>query len=293
MNQDDHLIFEQYMLLKEGLEGKMQYLLKLVPSDIQNKEQYVRDVADQYDPSPEKSYTQWILKMMMQKHIRGEEDREDVVKILKMYMDAKLRKKLSGKEADINTFNSPGQLNRFMAEKLGERMTKREKLQIEQRKGVQKIAEHGDMELYAVTNQEAGNNLFQETGWCVKDPDYWNQYREEDDTELYYMIYKHGMDKIKREGQIFDTSKHRLVNFASNQYKDVYDDEVEPTPEEMQLFLKARQFVESHEPENLNSKYVSFFTKTNQEIPENVIEIILNKKYGSQDAMNIYLMRHS
>jgi len=287
VNRDNHLIFEAYALLREGLEGRMQHLVKLVPDSVKDKEKHVRDVADKYDPSKEKSYTQWILKMMQAGNIRGEEDMADVRSMLEKFSEAKLRKKLKGPDADINFYKSPGQLTRHMAEKIGTKVTKKEQLQMGEKQGLTKITEQDGMQLYAITTPEAANKHLQETGWCVKDPSYWESYVKNDKTALYYMIVKPDEEKVEHDGDVRDKRKYRLVNFASRQYKDTFDMEVPPTLEEIRLFLSARDFVEKHEPENLGSLYANFFVQTGQEVPENVIESILNKP-GSNDAQELY-----
>jgi len=288
MNRDNHLIFEAYALFREGLESKMQHLVKLVPDNVEDKQKYVQDVADQYDPSNEKIYIQWILKMMQAGNIRGDEDKEDVRKMLEKFSEAKLRKKLQGNEADINFYKSPGQLSRHMAEKIGEKMTKKEQLQIGEKQGIKKIAEQGGMQLYAITTPEAANKHLQQTGWCVKHPSYWEGYAKgENRTEIHYLIVKPDEQTISTDGRVYDKRKYRLVNFATKQYMNTFNEPEDPSMQEINLFLSARDFLEKHEPENLGSIYASFFVQTGQEIPENVIESIMNKR-GSSDASDLY-----
>ena len=88
-DNNTHLIFEKYRIIKENVENKLPFLVKSVPDNIsgifstkekdekrelQEKEVFVKKVAQEYDPSNEKIYTGWILKMMLNGSIRGEED---------------------------------------------------------------------------------------------------------------------------------------------------------------------------------------------------------------------------
>jgi len=296
-------------MIREDVESRMKHLLPLAkamfansndPIDISKRipdfyEKFVKFVAKNYDPSPEKIYTQWIFKMMRNRSIRlrtpfdykelvadgsVHEDSEKTYNALKKFTDAKLRKKLQGSEADINTYKTLPDLVRHLDEKLAGVTTKREKTQLQEQKGFNKIAESGQLELYAVTTPEAANQNFQQTQWCVKDPRYWASYSKNDDTRLYYMIF----DPSQQQTDQVDKRKVVLANFATEQYRDVFDETTEITKLQAQLFLNAKDYVESHEPKNLGSLYLKMHRLLDLPIPQILIDNAMYKNNSSLAA---------
>lgn len=307
-DNDTRLIFEKYAVIREDAETRMKHLLPLVKARFPEKdtgniskhmpdfyEKFVKFVANQYDPSPEKSYTQWILKMMLNNSIQFRypfdfkelvtdvsvhEDLDKTKNALKKFMDAKLRKKLQGTEADINMYKTLPALVRHMDEKLAGVTTKREKTQLQEQKGFNKIAESGQLELYAVTTSEAANQNFQQTQWCVKDPRYWVSYSERENTRLYYMIF----DPSQQQTDQVDKRKVVLANFATEQYRDVFDDTTEITKSQAQLFLNAKDYVESHEPKNLGGLYLKMHRLLDLPVPQILIDNAVYKGNSSLAA---------
>lgn len=304
-NNDIHLIFEKYTTIKEGVESRMKYLLPFVPEYVPKDEhkQFVEFVANNYDPSPEKSLTQWVLKMMQNGSIRirmvrdndkiarnsmmnpeSHEDKDKTFNVLKQFLDAKLHKKLQGTEADINSYKTLPALTKHLQDKLAGVTTKREQTKLQEQAGMKQIAEHGNLQLYVITTPEAANKIFQSTQWCVKDPKYFNNYREQDNTSTYYMVY----DNSKKEsaGEV-DLRKAALANFATDQYMDTFDASIKPNSDQAQLFLKAKDYIESHEPEHLGILYARMHKAVGQPIPEIVVNNTIRKE-DSQMASELY-----
>jgi hypothetical protein len=303
-NNDTRLIFEKYVLHRESVETRMKYLLPLVPDvvgqDEQKRVEFVKKIAQEYDPSNEKLFTQWILKMIRNGSIRvlsplpmaagepnsfADEDREKTFTTLKRFMQAKLHQKLKGTEADINNYKTLGSLTRHLDETLDDKTTKREQTKLQEQKGFEKIHESGKLQLYAITTPEAANKNLQQTQWCVKDPKYFQQYAEHDNTSLYYMIFDHSMASGTLDQRPFvgrnDPRKKILFNFKTNQYRNTYDEAVEPTIDQAYFILKARDYLESHEPENLGELYVRLFKVLGQPPPQIVIDNAFNNNDGA------------
>lgn len=282
LNNDCHVIYEKYRLLQEGLKEKMQFLIKQVADDVQDKEAFVMDVANRYDPSQEKVFTGWILKMMRNGSIRGEEDMQKTRETLQDFIQAKLRKKLQGPEADINFYKSLGSLAKLMTEKLGKVLTKREQMQLQTEKGFTKLADQGNLSIYMITTPEAANKHLQQTGWCVKDPKWWQSYKQSKDTETYFMIYDQNEDVVEREERgekkTYDKRKHRLINFSSNEYKNVFDDEVDPTKEEAQFIMTQKDVIEKNLPDEPSELYFNMTLLAGIPVPPDFIENVIKTK---------------
>lgn len=274
---DCHIIFEKYLLLKEGLETKLKFLMGLVPDNIQNKEAYVRDVSNRFDPSQEKVFTGWILKMMRGGSIRGEEDLDKTRETLEDFIQAKLRKKLQGPESDINFYKSLGQLSKHMTEKLGKVLTKREQLQMKSEQGFQNLGSEGTFSLIMITTPEAANKHLQQTGWCVKDPKWWKSYEENHKTRTYYMLYDSSLDVVEREERgekkIYDKRKHRLLNFESQEYKNVFDEELDPEEKESQFIMRFQDTLEKNmkTPSRL---YLKLLNMTGKQVPGRFLQMV-------------------
>jgi hypothetical protein len=278
-NNDCHVIYEKYRLLRENLQGKMQFLIKQVPDDVKDKEAFVQDVANRYDPSQEKVFTSWILKMMRTGSIRGEEDMQKTRETLQDFIQAKLRKKLQGPEADINFYKSLGSLTKLMTEKLGKILTKREQMQAQAEKGFVRLSEKGNFSLYMITTPEAANKHMQQTGWCVKDPKWWDSYKKNHKTETYFVIYDKTQDVIEREERgekkIYDKRKHRLFNFSSNEYKNVFDEEVDPTKQEAKFVMTQKDVIEKNLPDVPSDIYLTLSLMAGVPVSQDFIEKVI------------------
>ncbi|NBW08828.1 MAG: hypothetical protein EBR82_12465 [Caulobacteraceae bacterium] len=284
-------------MINEDIEKKLPFLVKSVPDNIsgifstkekdekrklQEKEVFVKKVAQEYDPSNEKNYTGWILKMMVNGSIRGEEDKQKTMETLQDFIQAKLRKKLQGNEADINSYKSLGSLAQIMTEKLGKVVTKREQEKKMSEKGFQLLGKSNNLSLFSISTPEAANKHLQQTGWCVKDPQWWKSYIERHKTESYYMIYDENEDVVEKEEsgkkKIYDKRKHRLINFASNEYKNVFDDEVNPTVAEAQFVMQHDDFIQKQESENLGELYLKLLYMSGKKISDEIVEKMIEKK---------------
>ena len=229
---------------------------------------------------------------MLNSSIRGEEDMQKTKETLQDFMQAKLRKKLQGNEADINSYKSLGSLAQIMTEKLGKVLTKREQQKMMSERGFQLLGKSGNLSLYSITTPEAANKHLQQTGWCVKDPQWWKSYMERHKTESYYMIYDENENVVEMEERgekkIRDKRKHRLINFASNEYKNVFDDEVDPTPEEAKFLMQHDDYIQKQESENLGELYLKLLYMSEKNISGDIVEKIMEKGDAQLSSLVVY-----
>jgi len=196
-------------LLIEGIEEKIPNLLKMVDDSVEDKETYIRWAAETFDPSKNASYITWILRMLKKGVLAGEEDGQKVKDRLAQLEELKKKPQFPKDKRDINSYKTYGDLAETLDEFLGVK-TKGELKRIAKEQGIQFIDsstgnEGSGISLYIVTTEEAGAKYFRETEWCVKDPQYFNEYGAP-----YYFFTKDGQPKT-------------LLHLNSNQCNDVRD----------------------------------------------------------------------
>jgi len=196
-------------LLIEGIEEKIPNLLKMVDDSVEDKETYIRWAAETFDPSKNASYITWILRMLKKGVLAGEEDGQKVKDRLAQLEELKKKPQFPKDKRDINSYKTYGDLAETLDEFVGVK-TKGELKRIAKEEGIQFIDsstgnEGSGISLYIVTTEEAGAKYFRETEWCVKDPQYFNEYGAP-----YYFFTKDGQPKT-------------LLHLNSNQCNDVRD----------------------------------------------------------------------
>jgi hypothetical protein len=211
-----------FNLLEEGIEEKIPKLLNLVSNDIENKEEYIRWAAKTFDPTPQSSYITWILRMLKNKIIRGEEDSEKVKERLTQFEELKKKPQFPKDKKDINSYKTYGDLAETLDEFQGIK-TKAEIKKTLTEEGIQYIDSSSGEEgvgysLYIVTTSEAGAKHFRGTEWCVKDPKYFDG---EYGPPYYYFT--------------LDGAQHTLVHLESDQVMDVQDRDKELSSDEIDL----------------------------------------------------------
>lgn len=193
------------------------------------------------DPTNGK-YSEWIIKQIKKGTIIFPEDQDKIRNNLKLFHAKKT--KLANK--DINYY-SPGSLARALDQQLG--LTKAER----------KAARHGDLNVppgarlalsegpFDVViigsddldlSVKAANVLSSGTEWCTANPSHANRYLKQGPL---YLIYENGVRKY-------------LVHYPSDQFKDVYDDEVNGPLRE---YTKQRYEYEGKSTEDIKGKIIS------------------------------------
>ena len=120
MRDTDTIILENlYDLLTEGLEEKIPKLLNMVPNDVPEKEEYIRWAARTFDPTPQSEYIGWVLKMLKNKVLRGEEDGEKSREILGKFTGLKKKPQFPLEFRDINKFKDLGSLDEVLEKHSG------------------------------------------------------------------------------------------------------------------------------------------------------------------------------
>ena len=205
----DHLIEETLELyrLEEGFEQKIPHLVKLVKDDnnLFNKEDYVKWVAEEFDPTPNKEYITWILRMLAKGNIRGKEDAQKVKERLAQFHVLKRNPNFPKENRDINSFRLYGDLA-FMVDDFKDVKTKGETNRQQQQEGKQLLADIPPYKIFLITTPEAAAKTFRNTDWCVKDPTYFKTYNPKE----FYFISK-------------DEKPYGLLHTQSEQFMDVYD----------------------------------------------------------------------
>lgn len=156
--------------LLEYLESRMPYLLQQFPEF----DQVTFTEFAEADPSGDK-YVAWIAGQVRAGNAVFPEDAGKVKELLTEFERLKRLKQFSG-EKDINKYDLPSLYKTIDANR-GVR-GEREKVRINQQKGVKLAGETGNLKVYAVTNNDACAAMFRHTNWCVKDPKYAKLYLE-------------------------------------------------------------------------------------------------------------------
>jgi hypothetical protein len=162
-------------LLTEGIEDKMPHLVKLVDPDIEDKEEYVLLVAQDYDPTPNKEYISWILKMKRQRYSPSP---ATVRELLEKFTRLKLNKKFPKEYRDINRYKNLSDLSDIISNHRHLLIVRIPRGLMEN--GIRFIGgtKEGEVEycLYEITEESAAKKYFADTSWCVREPDMFQIY---------------------------------------------------------------------------------------------------------------------
>lgn len=172
-------LYEDICCLDEGLKDlKKQYLAtKKVPQDI-------FDLFVSKDPSKNKKYVAWLLKM----YVKNPERPEHATDVIIRFDDAVNKKKI--KKADINQFSSVEELEKELEEVSAPTKTQQKK-EIKL-KGANKVFEDNRMLILEIETHAASQQYGKGTKWCITmdSPYYWNRYRYTDMCAFYFIIVK-------------------------------------------------------------------------------------------------------
>ena len=217
-------------MITEGLEEKIPHLVGLVNPNVENKPAYIKWVADNFDPSPNSMYISWILKMLRQGILRGEEDASKVKESLETFTALKNKPQFPSMYKDINRFKSWGDLAEVLG-KFSDVKSKKEQVRIAREEGIELVEEIAPYKLYIVTKEEAAAKHFRDTHWCVKDPRHFNNYGPP-----YYYFTK-------------DDQSFTLLHLNSDQCMDVNDRDTQLNniQQEMMESEKMTRYVIAHD----------------------------------------------
>ena len=212
------------IVVEADLESKKPYLLKDLEKSKFDKKDYdqIIDICNDMDPTGKKAvFTQWILR----RHALDGEEFSGVESsdYLQKFLELKKSKKLQNADADINHYKSFADLKEKVdqvLEETGGYTSKRKEEKSNTEEGIQKIDQDGDIELYLVTTPEAAAKEFRNTGWCVKDPKYFEQYAKKDSNFYYfksggvpaYLLHK--AETFPKNIEDEDASDEELIELA-------------------------------------------------------------------------------
>ena len=268
----DRIVLEEiyYNLLVEGIEEKIPKLLVLVPPNIENKEDYIREVAQTFDPTKNADYITWILKMLKMRVFRGEEDAGKCRETLELFTKLKTVPTYPKDKRDLNRYRNYDELV-DVVEEYSDIKSKKEIVRVSMEEGMTLMGELPPYKLYVVTTPEAGAKHFRNTHWCVKDPHFFNRYGIP-----YYYFTK-------------NDEPHRLMHLDSGQCKNPNDGEssLDGLEKEMMESEEVTNYV--MENDNGDSAMSTYYSKVGGGY-DNLIGNMIKKQMD--DLVASYELKH-
>lgn len=160
------------------------------------------------DPTPGADFATWIIRMRINKSIRGDEDFDKVKERLEQFTKLKRTPRFTAPK-DINQYKTFSDLAKTI-DQFANVKSKGEEARVAVEQGVTKLGERDGFICYLVTTPEAAAKLFRETDWCVKDPKYFKNYADDGDKNFYFIWHT-------------DKTKWALAHFDSDQLRDSHD----------------------------------------------------------------------
>lgn len=152
-------------------DKKQEILLKQFP---EHDAEQLTAIADTFDPTPNKAYITWILKLIRAKSLIHPEDSAKTNEALTAFAEFR-RRNVPGISNDIFSYKSFGDLAAAIEGMAGAR-SKREVVKAQRTEGSEIVYEEGTTVVYKITTPEAAATLCRGTKWCVKDPQYARDY---------------------------------------------------------------------------------------------------------------------
>jgi len=261
------------------LEERLSKLLQLFP---QFEEAKIRDAAEA-DPTTEKKYLGWILRLLKKQDIIIPEDSEKIHDILITFDKLKSSPRFTSPK-DINQYRSFSDLAQVIRESKGQE-SKEHKKQIEEKEGQQKIYDDGAYAVVKTTTPAAIMRICEDydaQGWCVRYPERAKEYSEQGPL---YMIFKGGEPYVlahPESGQLKDVDGKRINLRVSKEIAPILDEiglgkvkaeEFEKAwlfshPEELEKRLKPLgnlQVAEGHNGKDINWKDATTYARNYRE----------------------------
>jgi hypothetical protein len=251
--------------LEEGIEEKIPKLLNLVSNDVENKEEYIRWAAETFDPTPNSAYISWILRMLKQNKLG--DDGEEIKTTLLVFDRLKQKPNFPKEKRDVNTYKSYDDLSATV-DQFGNLTTKGELKKRAREQGIDFIESSEGEEgvgysLYIVTSEEAAAKHFRSTGWCVKDPKF---FESQEPPYFYFTL---------------NDKPHTLMSLGSGQCRDVNDRTRSLSSDEIDL-MQSEQITDYILNQDFDSEAINYYMK---EVGEGHDGRIADKIIGELESM--------
>ena len=163
------------------------------------------------DPTPNKQYLDWLIKQIQSNALRLPEDCDKCINTLSLFTVKKQVLKNNSKPIDINQYKTLGNIQQVLDEVMGLN-TNRQQFKINTEQGQKVIADQPPYKIIEITTPEAAAKLCRDTSWCIKDPKFFNDYKMGPSNPVYLILR--------------DNQRYALFHAESEQFKNVYDDEL-------------------------------------------------------------------
>jgi hypothetical protein len=199
--------FINYIFKYANLNDKINLLSKKY-----NIEPTIINKLTELDPTPNKTYLDWITKLY-KKNNRILEDKDKFLHSLSIFHTKKHLFHNLGVSNDINKYESLGELDTILNEKkLDNTVSKREQVRLNETKGQEVVYQDGVYSVIDIKTSEAAGKLLRNTNWCVKNPETFNKYNINENNKL-LLITK-------------NNERYLLLNEKTEQLMDIYDNEI-------------------------------------------------------------------
>jgi hypothetical protein len=166
----------------------------------------------QLDPTPNKTYLDWITKLYKNNN-RILEDKDKFLHSLSIFHTKKHLFHNLDISNDINKYKSLGELDTILNEKkLDNTVSKREQVRLNETKGQEVVYQDGVYSVIDIKTPEAASKLLRNTKLCVKNPETFNKYNINENNKL-LLITK-------------NNERYLLLNEESKQLMDIYDNQL-------------------------------------------------------------------
>ena len=209
-------------LLDESVKEKRLEIAEFLKSqgvpeeDVERLSSQIIDI-DPTTRSGKHEYVDQILKWYSDGKVVLPEDYETTKQAVKNFF--KMQKKMPLlRDKSIEDFSSPGEIQKLIDS--GKKKTKKQN----RTESFEPVASSGGYQIWKVNEEhkEPFCKLAQGTQWCVKDPEYFDEYGVP-----YYYIAKGG-------------NPHALLHVGSQQFKDVYDEAITPNmDEDLRILIRS------------------------------------------------------
>ena len=177
-------------------------------------------------------YAVWLANMAKQRQVNPKEDSGKLVEILGQFEKVKRLREFPKEYRDLNKFKSYSELYNAIQPFL-EQQTSGEIFREKQMKGVEEVYNEGGVRVVAISTAEAASKLCRDTGWCIKDPKYFDYYQKGEFSEYMEEAYSDGTEEPEPLHMFVINNKPvAMVHRPSLQIKDVSDESVDWESEE-------------------------------------------------------------
>lgn len=195
-------------LLCENLQTRLPFLLKKYPNETKES---IEQISNS-DPTKEKKFLDWILKLKQKNLLRFPEDSSKILQTLTKFVDMSKKGTWDGNK-DINSYKSYADLVKTIENNSD--ITNSVDKDITGLEGLIFIKEHKTLKIYRITDAKTMTAMAEHTQWCVREMHYAEDYLKKGP---FYYITKRDLDGTY--------VSYVLIHFETNQIKDTYDDAI-------------------------------------------------------------------